>query len=111
MMLADVIEKLAHEVAEGWAERSFQFSAADQMGRSLARANPEFAVGLLKAASVEKEGLGLLGKGLALGAGVGTIYGGKKAVGALKKRHEQLQTSPYIHGQTGGATFRQSFQM
>jgi hypothetical protein len=49
-MLADVIQKLAHEVAEDWANDALQFSAAEHLGRSFARQHPEEAAALLKTA-------------------------------------------------------------
>ena len=111
-MLADMIQKLAHEVAANWAGQSLQFSNAEQMGRSLVQENPEAALALLKTAErLNKEALGVVGKGL-IGAGVlGTGYGAVKAVGHLRKRHKQFQHRPYRHGQAGAAHWRIRRQM
>lgn len=115
-MLADLIQKLAHETAANWADQSLQFSAAEQMGKDLARQHPEIAEELLKtAAKLNKEALGIVGKGLlgagAVGLGAGAIYGGIKGAQYAKKRHQQIQRSPYRHGQTGTAHFYQRRQM
>lgn len=111
-MLADMIHKLAHEVAADWAGQSLQFSGAEEMGRSLARNDPEMALTLLKtAAALNKEALGLLGKGL-VGAGlVGTGVGAVKGVQYAAKRHKQFQHTPYRHGMAGPAHFQVARQM
>ena len=111
-MLAEMIHKLAHDVAADWAGQSLQFSGAEEMGRSLARNDPEMALSLLKtAADLNKEALGIVGKGL-IGAGVvGTGVGAVKGAKYMSRRHKQFQHTPYRHGMSGPAHFRVSSQM
>jgi hypothetical protein len=111
-MLPELIQKLAHEVAENWAAQALQFSAADQMGRSLAqKLAAEQPQGVGRVVPIEKEALGLVGKGLMAAGAIGTGIGAVKGVGAMAKRHKEIQSRPYQHGMSGPAHFRVSRQM